>query len=493
MKSSLINRRCTSATTMLLTLLSLSCERSSSHAPELARLIREARPKDAVAIGRQRFERQSVREAMHPEEGALLGRAMLALDMVEAASEVFHQQLKAYDQVSRGMVRWHSALDQAWLFHHLNKASRAVECWNIVARDPEAPLALRVEGLCGAALSLQALGQHAHALAAAGHAVSLCSDGLAAGLGHCARAVQVEVQARQRLLDTEDLSDHAFAQRSIDAPRQPASRESLAAEAAKLAAQPDVAPLLAERLSFLQGGLLSAEPGARAESIAAFIRWLRERGLAGLDASSRVEACLSMLAAQSVGAAKELIQPLAGSEREVDANPHAIDIQYCLSKIHLGDGRFSDSMRQYKRHVAQAMRLVHGTVMSRIEVPVAGLAAPSQDTTGLRLPPRYRAAYRYIIEHLHDNELSVREVAGRLGVTERALQLAFRNHLGVTPAELIRSERMKRIEGELNQATDSGGRLRVLDVANRWGISNRSTLANAFKRAQPSSVTVVTA
>jgi AraC-like DNA-binding protein len=166
---------------------------------------------------------------------------------------------------------------------------------------------------------------------------------------------------------------------------------------------------------------------------------------------------------------------------------------YCLSKIHFGDGRFSDSMRQYKRHVAQAMRVVHGTVMSRIEVPVVGLAAPSQDTTGLRLPPRYRAAYRYIIEHLHDNELSVREVAGRLGVTERALQLAFRNHLGVTPAELIRSERMKRIEGELSQASDSGGRLRVLDVANRWGISNRSTLANAFKRAQSSTVSTAPA
>jgi hypothetical protein len=25
----------------------------------------------------------------------------------------------------------------------------------------------------------------------------------------------------------------------------------------------------------------------------------------------------------------------------------------------------------------------------------------------------------------------------------------------------------------------------VLDVASRWGISNRSTLANALKRAQP--------
>ncbi len=100
---------------------------------------------------------------------------------------------------------------------------------------------------------------------------------------------------------------------------------------------------------------------------------------------------------------------------------------------------------------------------------------------GLRLPPRYRAAYRYIIENLHDPNLSVREIAGRLGVTERALQLAFRNHLGMTPAELIRRERVRRIEGEMEEASATGGRVHMLDVASRWGISNRSTLANAFK------------
>jgi len=478
---------------MLLTLLSLSCERTSPQAPQLARLIREARLKDAVAIGRQRFERQAGRDTAGHEDGALLGRAMLALGMAEAASEVFHQQLKAYDQVSRGMVRWHSALDQAWLFHHLNKASRAVECWNIAAKDPEAPVELRIEGLCGAALSLQALGQHGHALAAVNHALSLCDEGPAVALRVSALAIQVEVQARQRLLECEDLADHAFAQHTIDAPRCATTRESLAATVAALMSQPGVAPLLTSRLSFLRGGLLGDHQAARLEAIASFIRWLRENGLAGMDTSSRIEACLALLSGQALSAARELIQPLAGSEREIDSNPHAMDIQYCLSKIHFGDGRFSDSMRQYKRHVAQAMRVVHGSVMSRIDAPVAGLAVSSQDTTGLRLPPRYRAAYRYIIEHLHDNELSVREVAGRLGVTERALQLAFRNHLGVTPAELIRSERMKRIEGELSQVSETGGRLRVLDVASRWGISNRSTLANAFKRAQPASMPAMAA
>jgi AraC-like DNA-binding protein len=459
---------------MLLTLLSLSCERTFAQAPQLGRLILEARLKDAVKIG----------DAC-AEEGALLGRAMLVIGMAEAASEVFRQQLKAYDQVSRGMVRWHSALDQAWLFQHLNRAARAVECWNIVAKDPEAPASLRVEGLCGAALSLQALGQHAHALAAAEHAVSLCSESSAAVLRAGAEAIRLEVLARLRLLDCEDLSDHAFAQRTLDTLRDAPCREALAQAASSLLSQADVPPLLAARLSFLRGGLLGDHQSARLEAVSAFIRWLREHELGGVDAASRIEACLALLSAQAVGVAREVIQPLAGSEREIDANPHAMDIQYCLSKIHHGDGRFGDSMKQYKRHVAQAMRVVHGTVMSRIDMPVPGLAAPSQDTMGLRLPPRYRAAYRYIIEHLHDNELSVREVAGRLGVTERALQLAFRNHLGVTPAELIRSERMKRIRSEIDQFSDTGGRARVLDVASRWGISNRSTLANALKRDMP--------
>lgn len=471
---------------MLLTLLSLSCERIGDQAPHLTALIREARLKDAIRVGRQRFERLAGREDQCTEEGALLGRAMLVAGLAEAASEVFHQQLKAYDAVSRGMVRWHSALDQAWLYQHLNRASRALECWNIVARDAEAPAPLRIEGLCGAAVSLQALGQHAHALATAEHALTLCAaPGLAAALRTGAEAIRLEVLTNACLLGCEDLSDHAFAQRMAGAWRDAPCRDKLAQAAGTLLSQHGVAPLLAARLSFLRGGLLGDHQGARLEAVTAFIRWLREHELAGVDATSRIEACMALLSAQAVGVAREMIQPLAGNEREVEANPHAMDIQYCLSKIHLGDGRFGDSMKQYKRHVAQAMRVVHGTVMSRMDTTVPGLATPSQDTTGLRLPPRYRAAYRYIIEHLHDNELSVREVAGRLGVTERALQLAFRNHLGVTPAELIRSERMKRIRSELDEVCDTGGRARVLDVANRWGISNRSTLANALKRAQP--------
>ena len=66
----------------------------------------------------------------------------------------------------------------------------------------------------------------------------------------------------------------------------------------------------------------------------------------------------------------------------------------------------------------------------------------------MSLPAKYRRAYRYLIDHLESAELTVREIAEHVNVTERALQSAFRQHLGMTPAEVLRRCRVERIRGE---------------------------------------------
>ena len=83
-----------------------------------------------------------------------------------------------------------------------------------------------------------------------------------------------------------------------------------------------------------------------------------------------------------------------------------------------------------------------------------------------------------MMDHLTDEHLSVRQVAAHVGVTERALQLAFRTHLGVTPAEMIRTRRVERIHGELQA---HGGEAGVLEIASRWGVKNRSTLVHNYR------------
>jgi transcriptional regulator GlxA family with amidase domain len=134
----------------------------------------------------------------------------------------------------------------------------------------------------------------------------------------------------------------------------------------------------------------------------------------------------------------------------------------------------------YRHHTQQAVQALQSYAgVSRTPAFLQQAAqADAGDAAKMRLPLRYRRAYQYMMEHLADENLSVRQVAAHVGVTERALQLAFRAHLGVTPAELIRTRRVENIHQELQrQAGDAG----VLEVASRWGVKNRSTLVHNYR------------
>ena len=97
----------------------------------------------------------------------------------------------------------------------------------------------------------------------------------------------------------------------------------------------------------------------------------------------------------------------------------------------------------------------------------------------MRLPAKYRRAYRYIVTHLSERNLCIREVAAEIGVTERALQSVFRSHLGISPTELIRRCRMERIRADLLNPTSKMSS--IFEAAQKWGIFNRSTLASAYR------------
>jgi AraC-like DNA-binding protein len=103
------------------------------------------------------------------------------------------------------------------------------------------------------------------------------------------------------------------------------------------------------------------------------------------------------------------------------------------------------------------------------------------DDISARLPAKYRRAYRYMQENLNRHDLSVREIAAEVGVTERALQSAFKNFLGLSPTELIRRQRMERIRAELLSDSLESERS-VLRIANKWGVQNRSTLVSGYRK-----------
>jgi transcriptional regulator GlxA family with amidase domain len=140
-------------------------------------------------------------------------------------------------------------------------------------------------------------------------------------------------------------------------------------------------------------------------------------------------------------------------------------------------------MQLYSRYALTAMQCLRDA--SRALTPYTQRSRHQgevlDDDVAARLPAKYRRAYRYLLGNLERNDLSVREVAAEIGVTERALQSAFKNSLGATPTEIIRQQRMARIHAAL-QSGGAQSEQGVLDVASKWGVQNRSTLVNGYRR-----------
>ena len=469
-------------------LLAFTSFRAAADHQDSARAALQADAPSALRLATERLDRL----AQSPAEpqgrvalGQLAGRLLLASGREEDAEELFGRQLKVYESLSRETVRWHGALDQGVLQMHLNRPGRALECFNAVADDRRAGVALRVEAMAGAAFAMHQNGDWRAGMQALDAARRLLDEATAgqAPLASLVDCVALELSALQHKRASESLNDHGLCGMHRDASEMPSNEllcQQLGAAAAHWA---PCAPLVAQRMRFL-AGLLA--PGSTPVMLAAHVKdalaWLRERRLAGLEVPVRIEGGLALIARGAAHAAAEVLNHLVYDEQQVQRSRHALQLQYCLSKIHQQQGRHVDALRLYRNHMQHVVHAIrHNPLAARIPgflQEQASREAQPGDASRLRLPLRYRRAYQYMVEHLGNEGLSVRQVAAHVGVTERALQLAFRAHLGFTPAELIRKLRMEGIRGEL-QAQE--GRQGVLEVASRWGITNRSTLAQNYR------------
>jgi transcriptional regulator GlxA family with amidase domain len=91
-----------------------------------------------------------------------------------------------------------------------------------------------------------------------------------------------------------------------------------------------------------------------------------------------------------------------------------------------------------------------------------------------REPPRLRDVSAFVLEHL-DEPLPVERVAAEVGMSPRTLSRWCREHLGESPAELVRRLRLGEARRLLEETT-----LPLKDVTARTGLGDQSTLWRAF-------------
>ena len=88
------------------------------------------------------------------------------------------------------------------------------------------------------------------------------------------------------------------------------------------------------------------------------------------------------------------------------------------------------------------------------------------------------------VDFIHANDrydITIRDIAAASGVTPRAIQYAFREHLDTTPLEYLRRVRLQRAHYELMAADPA--RETVTSIASRCGFGHPGRFSSEYKKA----------
>lgn len=457
------------------------------HVPDLLVPILGGRIAEAVAKAEELLGARAAGSAPSrswSESAQLCADLMLALGRAEEAEETYRQAVKLAGSEQRGAVRVVSCRSTGFLSLHQHRFATAEACFGRIVVDEAAAPAQKVEALCAVAMARHGLGHQERALQALDDAGELACADDEADLAMLVSLVRVELMAHKEIRAHELLRDHVFWQSPGGTrPRHPDAVQPLAAIEICMAAH-GRHPLVAARLRHLRDLIRASYGDASARAaLADHITGLRAAGLVALEHASRIDTSLVAICHRQSDLARSMIEPLQSRDGDLGSRKRwGMELSYCQAKVSMLAGRVEEAMAHYQRYAQESMLCVRteSSLTERIHRPGVATAVEVKDDVEMRLPAKYRKAYRYLQEHLDCAELSVREIADDMGVTERALQSAFKGHLGMTPGEVIQRCRVERIRADLLREDAPGST--VIETAARWGIRNRSTLITSYRK-----------
>ncbi|MFI7420177.1 helix-turn-helix transcriptional regulator [Nonomuraea sp. NPDC049684] len=124
--------------------------------------------------------------------------------------------------------------------------------------------------------------------------------------------------------------------------------------------------------------------------------------------------------------------------------------------------------------VSTAGQLLAASVLTALPTNAGQAAAP-----GPARPEALRRATAFIDDHA-DLPIGIDEIATAARVSARALQYAFRRHLGTTPLAYLRQARLARAHAELKAGSPA---TTVTAVAARWGFFHPGRFAQLYRAA----------
>ncbi|HYS66520.1 MAG TPA: helix-turn-helix transcriptional regulator [Paraburkholderia sp.] len=433
--------------------------------------------RDALVVAAARADR--AQPGIAPDYASLQAYAdvQLVLGRHEDAEDTYRRAQKSIRGEHRTM-RAALSRNAGWQALFQSHLGTALKCFKRVVEDDDASEGQRLESLVGSILVLFQLGRLDGVRALLTTLREQAAQARDSRWLRVAHVLSRDVITQYKLRSCAQLADHIYWHSATLEARSTDLDDVMTAAPADHAPSIAVLTRHADYMNHLQA--LSRGSQAALAQIELHLRWSQGAGLDDYQRELRLGVTLASLAGKLPHIAETMLHVFG--ERPAHGSQHSHwynEFLYCQAKVRQQQGRLQDYAQIYARYALQSLRHVRADSAAVPTAP-AERAQPAADDISARLPGKYRRAYRYLIEHLERADLSVREVASHIGVTERALQAAFKANLGYTPSQLIRNRRMEHIREEL--LSDDTHAASVLRVANRWGVQHRSTLLNGYRQ-----------
>ncbi len=410
----------------------------------------------------------------------LLGDMNLLRGEAEAAEECYRRGLRAGSGLPHAQAWSCRAAGMQALFR--NRLETAAACFHRLLSNTDYPIELLLEAKIIAALIHHETGAR---MLARRLMQSVCMEASAPSLGAWQRVaglVSNDFSVHAALRDKIDMADDIHS-RSIDDD----GRIEMPPVSSRTDAEPadDIVQLLMRRERQIDMlCTIATDPLADSTTVQAVLQSIGTQiGLQCREVTilEMAEAALSMRNGRLAEILLSQLKPPPTPGAHIPVTATQRQHLYCLSKLRVLQGRFDEGFSIYRLYAGVAMQLMrdHQIITNRYAGEVSSKFTAAHDEVSVRLPPRYRRAYQYMVAHMRRPDLSISEIAIEIGVTERALQLAFREHIDLSPREVLRRLRMRRIHEELTQGDADAS---LMDVAIRFGVQNRASLLSGYRR-----------
>ncbi len=443
--------------------------------------------KTALASIQKKIEAPANHEGDGKEKGEMFKSAaqlLLLLDRPEEADSYFAAGIKQLSRKSKNDYNATSCLFTGIQNLHRNHLRLAASCLQRALESKGTSLQTRIESCAALATLFFKLGMRRPANMSVDYALLLAEED-----GHEApRAVlevlKVEFLALNFLRQHNKLNDLVFWPRREEIAGELVSIEIVLRDIEACKKKIGQYGLLQERLDFLA---LLAKLGYKQVSCIntalGHIEKVTHAGLVSYGQSARIELALAATAAGNATWVQTILQPLSATRTRTAYLNDSLEFEYCQAKLaemqHREDGYISHYRKYTQAAIVQIRRAcAYITIPHVIRSPANQIP---KDNIVTRLPGKYRRAYRFLLENLENPRLSVKMVADEIGVSERSLQLTFREHLAQSPSEVIRRCRMENIRSDLEGGATNAG-FTLIDVASRWGIGSRSSLGHSYQQ-----------